>query len=66
MAAGRLKALKCGRRTLIPTSEITTWLNSLSAKPPEEEARIANRGVHAHDWVPAWERRAQKRDGRSQ
>jgi excisionase family DNA binding protein len=32
IAAGRLRALKCGRRTLIPASEITAWLNSLSAK----------------------------------
>ena len=27
----------------------------------QEEARIANRGVHAHDCVPAWEWRAQQR-----
>ena len=27
----------------------------------QEEARRANRGVHAHDCVPAWEWRAQQR-----
>ena len=27
----------------------------------QEEARTANRGVHAHDCVPAWEWRAQQR-----
>jgi endonuclease YncB( thermonuclease family) len=27
----------------------------------QEEARTANRGVHAHDYVPAWEWRAQHR-----
>jgi endonuclease YncB( thermonuclease family) len=26
----------------------------------QEETRIANRGVHAHDRVPAWEWRAQQ------
>jgi hypothetical protein len=26
------------------------------------EARTANRGVHAHDCVPAWEWRAQQRE----
>ena len=29
----------------------------------QEEARIANRGVHAHDCAPAWEWRALQRDG---
>ena len=29
----------------------------------QEEARRANRGVHAHDCVPAWEWRAQQRTG---
>ena len=28
----------------------------------QEEARIANRGVHAHDCAPAWEWRAQQRE----
>ena len=28
----------------------------------QEEARIANRGVHAHDCVPAWEWRERQRD----
>ena len=32
IAAGRIRALKCGRRTLIPASEITAWLDGLSAK----------------------------------
>jgi endonuclease YncB( thermonuclease family) len=27
----------------------------------QEEARTANRGVHVHDCVPAWEWRAQQR-----
>jgi endonuclease YncB( thermonuclease family) len=27
----------------------------------QEDARRANRGVHAHDCVPAWEWRAQQR-----
>jgi hypothetical protein len=27
----------------------------------QEEARTANRGVHAHDCAPAWEWRAQQR-----
>ena len=27
----------------------------------QEEARRANRGVHAHDCLPAWEWRAQQR-----
>ena len=31
----------------------------------QEEARRANRGVHAHDCVPAWEWRAQQRPPRS-
>jgi len=29
VAAGRLKALKAGSRTLIPTTSIDDWLNSL-------------------------------------
>jgi excisionase family DNA binding protein len=29
LAAGRLKALKAGSRTLIPTKSIDDWLNSL-------------------------------------
>ena len=29
LAEGRIRALKCGRRTLVPTDEITKWLNSL-------------------------------------
>jgi len=32
IAAGRLRVLKSGRRTLVPTSAITAWLNCLEAK----------------------------------
>jgi hypothetical protein len=32
----------------------------------QEEARIANRGVHAHDCVPAWQWRAQQRASNGQ
>jgi len=32
----------------------------------QEEARRANRGVHAHDCVPAWEWRGQQRTKDSQ
>lgn len=31
MKAGRLKARKCGRRTLIPRTEAERWLSSLPA-----------------------------------
>lgn len=33
LAAGRLKAFKCGSRTLIPTAEIKAWLDGLPQKP---------------------------------
>ena len=32
VAAGRLRALKAGSRTLIPVASIDAWLNSLPAK----------------------------------
>ena len=32
LAEGRLRALKCGRRTLIPTTEINAWLRCLPEK----------------------------------
>lgn len=32
VAAGRLRVLKSGRRTLVPTAAITAWLNGLEAK----------------------------------
>ena len=32
LAAGRLKAVKAGSRTLIPVASIIDWLNSLPAK----------------------------------
>src|SRR5829696_1594334 len=32
----------------------------------QEEARVANRGLHAHDCAPAWEWRAQQRTRRGQ
>lgn len=32
IAAGRLRVLKSGRRTLVPTTAITAWLKGLEAK----------------------------------
>jgi excisionase family DNA binding protein len=32
ISAGRLRVLKSGRRTLVPTAEIVAWLNGLKAK----------------------------------
>ena len=32
LAAGRLRAVKCGRRTLIPVPEIKAWLEGLPAQ----------------------------------
>lgn len=32
LKSGRLRSLKCGRRTLIPASEVDAWLNSLGAR----------------------------------
>jgi excisionase family DNA binding protein len=32
ISAGRLKAVKCGSRTLIPTAEIKAWLDRLPEK----------------------------------
>ncbi len=32
IAAGRLKAVKCGSRTLIPTAAAKSWLHSLPEK----------------------------------
>ena len=31
------------------------YTRSVNYMDQQEEARIANRGVHAHDCVPAWE-----------
>ena len=33
MAAGRLKARKLGRRTLIETAELRRWIENLDTKP---------------------------------
>ena len=32
LAAGRLRAVKCGRRTLIPVPSIKAWLDGLPAR----------------------------------
>ena len=32
LATGRLRAVKCGRRTLIPATEIKAWLDGLPAR----------------------------------
>lgn len=32
LAAGRLRAVKCGRRTLIPVTEIKAWLDGLPTR----------------------------------
>jgi excisionase family DNA binding protein len=32
LAAGRLRAVKCGRRTLIPATEIKVWLDGLPTR----------------------------------
>jgi excisionase family DNA binding protein len=45
LSAGRLKAVKCGSRTLIPTASIEAWLAALPALPGTGAA--ANRN-HSH------------------
>ena len=32
LKAGRLRAVKCGRRTLIPAAEVDAWLKALEAR----------------------------------
>jgi len=34
ISQGRLKALKCGRRTLIPSESIQAWISSLPSVSP--------------------------------
>ena len=38
LAAGRLKALKAGSRTLIPVASINAWLNNLPTLPEAAKA----------------------------
>jgi excisionase family DNA binding protein len=41
LAAGRLKAVKAGRRTLIPRESLVNFINSLPAYEPQSRADAA-------------------------
>ena len=38
IAAGRLLVKKCGRRTLIPTTEVAAWVERLEPQTPSPSA----------------------------